>query len=295
MFGCSAFVHVEKRFRGKIDRTQKGIFLWSSDNSKTYLVGIPNDKRVFKVRKSRNVTFNENEMFIEVKEMKEIVSKHQSDGDRDLYPVAFLEIVNNELLPKSIDEAIRDKNWYEAMKLEYNSLVENKVWELVENKGNKPIGCRWHFALKFAPSGEVTRYKAGFVAKGFSQVPGRHYNETYSPTTRLSTIRVLISYAVYKNTELKQMDIKTAYLNADIEEEIFMQQPEGFEKFDNQGNPLICKLKNSLYGLKQSGRNWYLKIKNFLSQLGFTPAVQDECLFIKKSENGIEGIVSLGR
>ena len=90
LFGCSAFVHVEKNFRGKIDRTsQKGIFLGSSDNSKTYLVGIPNDKGVFKVRKSRNVTFNENEMFIEVKEKKEeIVNKHHSDGDRDLNPVA---------------------------------------------------------------------------------------------------------------------------------------------------------------------------------------------------------------
>ena len=160
VFGCSAFVHVEKKLRGKIDKTsQKEIFLGSSDNSKTYLVGIPKVKGVFKVRKTRNKTFNEKEMFIEVKEKKEeIVNKHHSDGDRDLNPVAFLgEIVNNELLPKSIDEAIRDKNWYEAMKLEYNSVVENKVWELVENKGNKPIGSRWHFALKFGPSGECIR------------------------------------------------------------------------------------------------------------------------------------------
>ena len=99
-------------------------------------------------------------MFIEVKEMKEeIVNKPQSDSDRDVNPVNFLgEVVNNELLPKSIDEAIRDKNWYEAMKLEYNSLVENKVWELVENKGNILIGSRWHFALKLGPSGEITRY-----------------------------------------------------------------------------------------------------------------------------------------
>ena len=87
---------------------------------KIYLVGIPNDKGVFKVRKSRNVTFNENGMFIEVKGMKEeLLNKHQSDDDRDLNPLASLgEIVNNELLPKSINEAIRDKNWCEAMKLE---------------------------------------------------------------------------------------------------------------------------------------------------------------------------------
>ena len=87
------------------------------------------------------------------------------------------------------------------------------------------------------------------------------------------------------------MDIKTAYLNADIEGEIFMQQPEGFEKIDKQGNPLNCKLRKSLYGLKQSGRNWHLTIKTFLNQLGFTPAIQDECLFIKKGENGTEGLV----
>ena len=169
--------------------------------------------------------------------------------------------------------------------------MENKFWELVENKGNKPIGSRWHFALKFGHSGEITMYKARFVAKGFSQVQGRDYNKKYSPTTRLSTIRVLISYALYKNTELKQVDIKTAYLNAEIEDEILMQQPEGFEKFDKQGNPLICKLRKSLYGLKQSGRNWYLTIKNFLNQLVFTAAIQDECLFIKKGEKANEGLV----
>ena len=121
VFGCSAFVHVEKSFRGKIDRiSRKGNFLGSSDISRTYLIGIQNEKGVFKFRKSRNITFNEKEMFIEVKEMtEEIVNKHRSDSDRDLNPVAFLgEIVNNDLLLKSIDEAIRDKNLYEAMKLE---------------------------------------------------------------------------------------------------------------------------------------------------------------------------------
>ena len=199
--------------------------------------------------------------------------------------------MNNELIPQSIGEAIRDENWYEAVKFEYNSLVENKVWQLVENKGIKPIGSRCYFALKFGPSGEITKYKAIFVAKGFSQIPGRDYNETYSPTTRFSTIRVLISYALYKNTKLKQMDIKSAYFNNDIEEEIFMQQPKGFKNFDKQGNPLIYKLRKSIYGLKQSGRNWYLTIKNFLNQLGFTAAIQDEFLFIKKCQNAIEGLV----
>ena len=149
------------------------------------------------------------------------------------------------------------------------------------------------FNFKFGPSGEITRNKARFVAKGFSQVPGRDYNDKYSPTTGFSTIRVLISYALHKNTELKQMDIKTAYLNANIEEKIVMQQPEGSEKFDKQGNLLTSKLRKSLYGLKQSGRNWYSTIKNFLSQLDFTASIQDECLFTKKSENAIEVLVYL--
>ena len=114
VFGCSAFVHVAKSFRGKIDRTsQKRIFLGSSENSKTYFVGIPNDKGIITVRKSRNVTFNKNEMFIEVKEMeKELVNKHQSESDIDSKPVAFLGvIVSKELLLTSIDETIKDKNW----------------------------------------------------------------------------------------------------------------------------------------------------------------------------------------
>ena len=174
VFACSAFGHVQKSFQGMIHRTsQKGIFLGSSDNSMTYLVCISNNKGIFRVRKSRNVIFNENEMLLVMKLMKkkeEIVNKHQSESDRDSNPVAFLgEILNNQLLPKSTDE----------------SLVENKISELVENKGNKPTGSRWHFALKFDPSGETTSYKANFVAKVFSQVPGPDYNETYSSTTRL--------------------------------------------------------------------------------------------------------------
>ena len=128
-------------------------------------------------------------MFIEViKKMEEIFNKHQSEGDKNSKPVPVLgDIVKKELLPKSIDEAIRDKNWNKALKLEYNSLMENKVCEFAENKRNKPIGSPWHFILKFGPSGVITRYKARFVANIFSQVTGRDYNETYI-TTRLSKI-----------------------------------------------------------------------------------------------------------
>ena len=87
------------------------------------------------------------------------------------------------------------------------------------------------------------------------------------------------------------MDIKTAYLNADFDEEIFMQQPEGFENYNDQGNPLVCKLNKILYGLKQPGSNWLLTIKSFLGGLGFVRSIQDECLFIKKDKGDIEGMI----
>ena len=112
-------------------------------------------KGIFKVKKSQTVTFNENENFNEVKEMKEeIVNMHQSNSDSDLKPVDFLaENVDKDLLHKSSDNAIREKNWYEAMNLEYSSLVKNKVWELVEDKRNKPNGSHWLFPPNFGPSG----------------------------------------------------------------------------------------------------------------------------------------------
>ena len=153
------------------------------------------------------------------------------EQEADLNPEALLiELINENVIAKLTEEAIKDKNWHKAMETEYSSLVENSVWELVDNQDIKPIGSRSYFALTCGPSGERVRYKARLVAKGFSQVPGRDYIKSYLPTTRLSTIRVLLNYALRNGSELKQMDIKTAYLNADIDEEILMQQPEVFEK-----------------------------------------------------------------
>ena len=155
------------------------------------------------------------------------------EQEADLNPVAFLnELINDNAIPKSTEKAIQDINCFEAIKTEYNSLVQNNVWEHVDNQEIKTIGSRCHFALKCGPSGEIVRYKARLVAKGFNHIPGRDYNETYSPTTRLSTISILLSYALRNGSGHKKMDIKTAFLNADIDEEIFMQQPEGFEKYN---------------------------------------------------------------
>ena len=145
----------------------------------------------FKVRKSRNVTFNEQKMF-----NKNALSAGQTwlEQEADLSPGAFLkELVNDNLIPKSTEAAIKIKFCYEAMKIVYNTLVENNIWELVNNQKIKPFGRFWHIALKCWPNGEIVRYKSRLVAKGFSQIPGRDYKETYSQTTRLSIISILLS------------------------------------------------------------------------------------------------------
>jgi len=129
----------------------------------------------------------------------------------------------------------------------------------------------------------VLKYKARFVAKGYRQVYGRDYNETFSPTAKLSTIRMIVAIAAQYDANLHQLDVKTAYLNAPIDEDVYMKQPEGFV-VRNEKNPVVplyCKLKKSLYGLKQAGRNWYFTLTDKLLQLGFTKSKHDACLFYK--------------
>ena len=145
------------------------------------------------------------------------------------------------------------------------------------------MGSRWHFGVKYGPTGEITRFKAMFVAKGYSQFLEKDFHKTYSPTTRLSTIRLIVSLSIQKGSKIRQLDIKTAYFNAPIAEEIYMKQAEGFEQVDNKGKTLVCLMKKNLYGLEQSGRNWYLTFRNFLLAKGFESSVHN-CLFIKKSE-----------
>ena len=155
------------------------------------------------------------------------------------------------------------------------------------------MGSRWHFVVKYDPTGEISRFKARFVAKGYSQVLGKDFHETYSKTTRLSTIRLIVSLSAQKASKIRQMDVKMANLNAPMAEDFYMKQPECFEQLDNKGKPLICLMNKSLYGLKQSGRNSYQTFRNFLVAKDFESSVHDNCLFLKKSERQFQGAVCL--
>jgi hypothetical protein len=123
----------------------------------------------------------------------------------------------------------------------------------------------------------VEKHKARFVARGFSQVEGIDYDETFAPVTRYSSIRSMLALSAQMGWKIHQMDVKTAFLNGQIEEEVYIEQPEGFETFDHESH--VCRLKRALYGLKQAPRAWYTRIDNYFTGLGFTKSEADANLY----------------
>lgn len=191
-------------------------------------------------------------------------------------------------IPTSFSEAIvssESKEWEKAMNEEIQSLKENDTFTLTTlPEGKKAVGGKWVYAVKKNSDGS-DRYKARFVAKGFSQTKGVDYEETFSPTANLSSVRVLMQKVVQDDMLVHQMDVKTAYLHAPINEEIYIQQPEGFETESSETNKLVYRLKKSLYGLKQSGRNWNQTLHDYLSSCGFRQNIADHCVYSKETES----------
>ncbi|XXG72826.1 hypothetical protein AAC387_Pa07g1836 [Persea americana] len=136
--------------------------------------------------------------------------------------------------PKTFKEAIKNENsdkWLDAMNDELESMATNEVWDIVElPKGSKAVGCKWVFKTKKDSKGKVERFKAQLVAKGFPQREGIEYHETYSPVSKKDSFRIVMAIVAHFNLELHQMDVKTAFLNGDLKEEVYMEQPEGFVK-----------------------------------------------------------------
>src|ERR1044072_1369287 len=154
-------------------------------------------------------------------------------------------------------ESDNSEDWINAMKEELKSMDDNNVWDLVElPKGSKRVGCKWVFKTKRDSKDNIERYKARLVAKGFTQKDGIDYKETFSPVSKKDSWRNVLSLVAHYDLELHQMDVKTAFLTGDLEEEVYMDQPEGF--LTTGKDNLVCKLKKSIYGLKQASRQWYL-------------------------------------
>ena len=182
------------------------------------------------------------------------------------------------------------EEWLHAMAEELASIAEANTWTLTTLPADRvAIGCRWVFNVKRRADGRVDRYKARLVAKGYSQKEGIDFTETFAPVARMSSLRALVAIVAAEDLELHQMDVKTAFLNGDLTEDIYMEQPPGFVA-PNQEH-LVCKLNKSLYGLKQAGRSWNKKIDSTLINLGFTPLATDNCVYMQR--NGQDSVYLL--
>jgi hypothetical protein len=169
---------------------------------------------------------------------------------------------------------------------ELDQIEKNDTWELVPRPKNKNmINTKWVFRNKLNEYGQVTRNKARLVCKGYAQIEGIDFEETYAPVSRMEAIRLLLAYACSKNVKVYQMDVKSSFLNGELEEEVHIEQPEGFQLLEN--TDYVCKLKKALYGLKQAPRAWYSRLDKYLQQAGFRKGSTDNNLYIKVSQGNI--------
>ena len=175
--------------------------------------------------------------------------------------------------PSSYSSAVKQEVWREAMEEEISAILKNKMWTVVKPQGNiKPIGVKWVFRVKKDSEGRILRHKARLVVKGYAQREGIDFGEIFSPVARMDSIRILIAIAAQERWELHHLDIKTAFLNGEIKEDIYITQPEGFEVKGKEDH--ILKLKKALYGLKQAPRAWNSRLNEVLLKQG---CVRSKC------------------
>lgn len=186
--------------------------------------------------------------------------------------------------PSNLQEAMSSPDvsqWMETMQEEIEALHKNKTWELVPlPQGRKAIGNKWVYKIKRNGDDQVEWYRARLVVKGYAQKEGIDFNEIFSPVVRLTTVRILLAMCATFDLHLEQLDVKTAFLHGNLEGEIYMLQPEGFEEKENEN--LICRLNKSLYGLKQAPRCWYKRFDSFIISLGYSRLHADPCAYFKR-------------
>jgi hypothetical protein len=188
--------------------------------------------------------------------------------------------------PTNYEEAAQDPNWIKATKDEYDSLIENRTWSLTSlPPGRKAIGSKWVYKIKENADGTIAKYKARLVAKGYTQREGIDFTDTFAPVVKFTTIRTLLALAALKDYSVNQMDISTAYLHADVETDLYMEQPDGFKIMGEDGQPLVCKLHKSIYGLKQAGRNWNKLLDAWLKNHNMEVSGSDPCLYVYQGTN----------
>ena len=196
------------------------------------------------------------------------------------------------LEPSSYEEASQYEEWRIAMKEEIAMIEKNRTWSLVDRpESRNVIGVKWVFRTKINPDGSIHKHKERLVVKGYSQQAGVDYGDTFAPVARHETIRLILALAAQFKWEVFHLDVKSAFLNGELQEELFVEQPEGFKAVGMEEK--VYKLHKALYGLKQAPRAWYSKVDSHLLQCGFTRSENEATLYVKKAKNGDLLIVSI--
>ena len=187
--------------------------------------------------------------------------------------------------PKSVEAALGEQCWREAMVAEMDSIQENKTWELSAlPAGHRAIGLKWVFKVKRDPEGNVIKHKARLVAKGYAQREGVDFEEVYAPVARMETVRLIIALAAQRGWQVHHMDVKSAFLNGDLLEDVYVQQPPGFVVKASSGK--VLKLKKALYGLRQAPRAWNARLDSELVKLGFERNPLEHAVYRRASKEG---------
>ena len=332
VFGCTAYAHIPEAGRKKLDKkSNKWKFLGYAENQKGYrLLDMTNHKLIISRDVIFNeVDFNQQKQPVEIQPetedeadqspqgLPENSAEKQSqqteprqstrvtkgkkpmyygfDEYADVTEMTHIALRATIEEPKTIQEALNSEyseQWKAAADSEYQSLIENKTWNLEEPPVDRSvIGCKWIFKVKYGSQGQVEHFKGRLVAKGYSQKYGIDFDETFSPVVRFDSIRALLAFAIQKRMLIHQMDVVSAFLHGDLEEVIYMEQPEGYVIPGKEN--MVCQLKKSLYGLKQSPRCWNRAFTDSLKSLNFTQSQAEPCIFIRRSSKGHVSIIAL--
>lgn len=183
--------------------------------------------------------------------------------------------------PTSYREAAKEPEWQRAMETEVEAIERNNTWKLVElPSGQKAVGLKWVYKIKRDVNGDITKYKARLVAKGYVQRQGIDFEEVFAPVTRLETVHLLLALAAKNSWEVHHLDVKSAFLNGELQEVVYVTQPEGFVMKNSER--LVYRLFKALYGLRQAPRAWYARLSKYLETLGFTKCPYEHAVYTKR-------------
>lgn len=198
-------------------------------------------------------------------------------------PPEELMMIQSNDEPTTYREASKKREWVEAMDAELASIEKNKTWELVElPKNRRAIGLKWIYKLKRDPNGKILKHKARIVAKGYIQKHGIDYDEVFAPVARIETIRLILALAGSNGWKVHHLDVKSAFLNGNLEEEVYVAQPEGYQKKGETQK--VYKLSKALYGLKQAPRAWNACLDQYLKKLGFKRCAHEYSVYTKNND-----------